>query len=163
MNTKIRGINVVLSDNNSCHKTKDVLKCDLCGKKSKIVCVLQNSTETVVVGFVHDNKKDCFKKAFENMFFGNDDKYVNCCQIEDIDFDDRKENKKRVRAKMTLKLRYEILKRDNFQCVLCGKKPPEVILVVDHIKPVCEGGQSEKDNLRTLCFKCNSGKGGIYD
>lgn len=49
--------------------------------------------------------------------------------------------------------------RDNFQCVLCGRRPPEVELFVDHIKPVARGGDNSPNNLRTLCFECNAGKG----
>ena len=56
-------------------------------------------------------------------------------------------------------LRFEIFKRDNFTCVYCGKKPPEVILEVDHIIPRKEGGDDDPSNLATSCFSCNRGKG----
>lgn len=29
---------------------------------------------------------------------------------------------------------------------------------VDHIKPVSKGGLNKLDNLRAICFKCNSSK-----
>jgi 5-methylcytosine-specific restriction endonuclease McrA len=162
---KIRNINVIYSNNNCCHKTKDNLRCDICGKKTNIVSVFKSSDnrKVIFVGFNCETNKNCFKRAFEEMFYGNDDESIECCQIEDIDFLYKKENKKCVRAKMTTKLRYEILKRDNFKCILCGRTPPEVSLVVDHINPVCNGGQSVKENLRTFCFDCNSGKGGQCD
>lgn len=57
------------------------------------------------------------------------------------------------------KLRYEVLKRDNFTCVLCGAKSPAVELHVDHIVPYSKGGKTELSNLRTLCSKCNLGRG----
>ncbi len=61
-----------------------------------------------------------------------------------------------------LGLRYFILKRDNFRCVTCGASPallPGVVLHVDHIYPWARGGATVADNLRTLCEKCNLGKG----
>lgn len=55
-------------------------------------------------------------------------------------------------------LRYEILKRDGFKCVLCGRGASETILEVDHILPKCKGGLTKQDNLRALCVDCNQGK-----
>lgn len=64
------------------------------------------------------------------------------------------------RAKMSDSLRYEILKRDGFRCVLCGATAKDgVKLHVDHIYPVSKGGRTERSNLRTLCERCNLGKG----
>lgn len=54
--------------------------------------------------------------------------------------------------------RYEVLRRDKFQCVLCGASGREAKLEVDHIIPVSRGGADDLSNLRCLCFKCNRGK-----
>ncbi|MCH5164927.1 MAG: HNH endonuclease [Clostridiales bacterium] len=63
------------------------------------------------------------------------------------------------RAKMTDSLRYDILKRDNFMCQLCGATAQEgAKLHVDHIVPVAKGGKTIASNLRTLCDRCNMGK-----
>ena len=68
------------------------------------------------------------------------------------------------RAKMTESLRYTILKRDKGRCCLCGASAADgVKLHVDHIKPVSQGGKTEPSNLRTLCNRCNLGKGAKYD
>lgn len=56
-------------------------------------------------------------------------------------------------------LRFEIFKRDAFTCQYCGNKPPAVVLEVDHVIPVAEGGGNEDHNLITSCFDCNRGKG----
>lgn len=56
------------------------------------------------------------------------------------------------------RLRYEVLRRDNHTCMYCGRKPPEVVLTVDHVTPVSLGGRDEPSNLRTACRDCNSGK-----
>ena len=57
------------------------------------------------------------------------------------------------------KLRFEVFKRDEFTCVYCGATPPSVILQIDHIHPVAEGGSNHIDNLITSCQPCNIGKG----
>jgi hypothetical protein len=56
------------------------------------------------------------------------------------------------------KERWEIFARDNFTCRYCGRKPPEVALTVDHVRPVDADGTKEPENLVTACEDCNSGK-----
>jgi hypothetical protein len=61
-----------------------------------------------------------------------------------------------------LALRYKILVRDKFRCVICGASPAKDVTVelhVDHIHPWSLRGQNIEENLRTLCDKCNLGKG----
>lgn len=57
------------------------------------------------------------------------------------------------------KNRFEVFKRDGFQCAYCGRKVPAVVLEVDHIVPLSAGGQDTLDNKITACFDCNRGKG----
>lgn len=60
-----------------------------------------------------------------------------------------------------LGIRYDILKRDHFKCLLCGDSPatnPKCKLHIDHIKPFSQDGKTAKENLRTLCASCNQGK-----
>ena len=59
------------------------------------------------------------------------------------------------------KLRYAVLKRDNFKCCACGASPakdPVVELHIDHILPWSKGGETKLENLQTLCSRCNIGK-----
>lgn len=68
---------------------------------------------------------------------------------------------KKNRRDPSLRLRYQILKRDNFSCVKCGASPaknPEIILHIDHI---IAGGEADISNLQTLCEKCNLGKSNL--
>ena len=58
------------------------------------------------------------------------------------------------------RLRFEVFKRDHFTCQYCGSQPPDVVLVVDHITPVCMGGETSMENLVTACEACNQGKAG---
>jgi hypothetical protein len=55
-------------------------------------------------------------------------------------------------------LRFQVFRRDGFQCLYCGRRPPEAILQVDHAMPVAVGGDSELPNLVTCCSECNAGK-----
>lgn len=63
------------------------------------------------------------------------------------------------RRRLSPKLRFEIFKRDKFTCRYCGRTSPEVILEIDHIIPVSEGGTDDPENLVTSCYECNRGKG----
>ena len=66
------------------------------------------------------------------------------------------------RKPLPASLRWEILKRDNFTCTACGasrERDKRVRLHVDHIHPVSKGGTDDPSNLRTLCGRCNWGKG----
>lgn len=59
-------------------------------------------------------------------------------------------------------LRYQVLRRDNFKCILCGRSPATdaaVELHVDHILAWSRGGKTRIDNLRSTCRDCNLGKG----
>lgn len=63
------------------------------------------------------------------------------------------------RGEISDSLRYDILKRDNFKCTICGASKNEgARLHVDHILPISKGGKSIPGNLRTLCERCNIGK-----
>ena len=63
------------------------------------------------------------------------------------------------RKAISKKVRFEIFKRDGFECQYCGATPPKAIMHVDHIVPVAEGGTNDEDNLITSCSDCNLGKG----
>jgi len=62
------------------------------------------------------------------------------------------------RAPLSKTLRFAILHRDRFTCRYCGKRPPDVVLVIDHIYPVVGGGGTVVENLLTACESCNQGK-----
>lgn len=65
---------------------------------------------------------------------------------------------------VNLRLRFLVMKRDSFKCVMCGASPafnPETVLHIDHIIPWSKGGETIYDNLQTLCSKCNQGKSNL--
>ncbi len=66
----------------------------------------------------------------------------------------------------SLGLRFKVLQRDRFKCVVCGDHPArnaECLLHVDHLIPWSKGGKTREDNLRTLCATCNIGRGNRFD
>ncbi len=62
-------------------------------------------------------------------------------------------------ATASKRLRFEVLRRDNYTCRYCGATAPDVPLRVDAVVPEALGG-SHKDpaNLITACEPCNTGK-----
>jgi hypothetical protein len=63
------------------------------------------------------------------------------------------------RKSISKKTRFEIFKRDGFSCQYCGATPPGVLLHLDHIVALANGGADDSDNLVTSCEPCNLGKG----
>ena len=63
------------------------------------------------------------------------------------------------RKPISKRVRFDVFKRDFFTCQYCGATPPMVVLHVDHINPVANGGNNHIDNLITACEPCNLGKG----
>ena len=56
-------------------------------------------------------------------------------------------------------MRFEVLRRDNFTCRYCGRRPPVVALHAEHVVPSSQGGANSLDNLVAACSDCNFGKG----
>jgi hypothetical protein len=71
---------------------------------------------------------------------------------------------KKTPRNINLRMRWIILKRDNFCCKKCGRSPakdPSIILHIDHVLPWSRGGETEIENLETLCDRCNLGKSNL--
>lgn len=74
------------------------------------------------------------------------------------------ETSRKTSRDINLRLRFMVMKRDNFKCCACGASPaknPSVELHIDHIIPWSKGGETVIDNLQTLCADCNLGKSDI--
>ena len=56
------------------------------------------------------------------------------------------------RKQISPKDRWNIYKRDNFRCIVCGSTKD---ITIDHIIPVCKGGTNDATNYVTLCSECN--------
>lgn len=71
---------------------------------------------------------------------------------------------RRGRREPSLRLRFLVMRRDNFKCCGCGRSPATDVAVelnVDHIKAWANGGLTVLENLQTLCTKCNWGKSNL--
>jgi len=62
------------------------------------------------------------------------------------------------RPPISIRRRFLVFKRDGYRCRICRRSGGE--LELDHVIPVCRGGNDVMNNLQTLCRKCNRGKGG---
>ena len=59
---------------------------------------------------------------------------------------------------LSVRVRFEVFKRDRFTCTYCGGHPPDVLLEADHVIPRAAGGSDDMSNLVTACADCNRGK-----
>lgn len=69
------------------------------------------------------------------------------------------EHRRRSHEPISGSIRYEVLKRAEFRCELCGISAEEKSLEVDHIHPKSLGGKDDLSNYQALCYSCNSCKG----
>ena len=91
---------------------------------------------------------DCGHRYYAN---GSDIWLRKCPQCQSV----KKSPQQKSRSKRSIpdKLRYQVLKRDNFKCCACGASPakdPSVELHIDHILPWAKGGETVLENLQTL-------------
>ena len=109
------------------------------GKKFNIVM----NVLKIIIGLLED---DSIKGVTDiETFIKHNEKNITIPKIE-----------KRI---VSLKLRFRILERDKYRCVICGRTAEDgVKLQVDHIHPKSKGGMADESNLATLCFDCNIGK-----
>ena len=76
----------------------------------------------------------------------------------------KKPTQNKTNRAINLRLRFIVMKRDNFKCKNCGKSPAtdqKVILHIDHVSPYSKGGETIVENLQTLCSECNLGKSNL--
>ncbi len=94
----------------------------------------------------------------------NDSTEQKVITVENQNVEGKRKKFGRTPRNINWRLRATILIRDNCICKMCGASPakdPKVLLHVDHIKPWSKGGETDVDNLRTLCSVCNIGKSDV--
>ena len=62
----------------------------------------------------------------------------------------------RTRIPISKKLREQTKAKYQGHCAYCGNRPEKI--QIDHLKPVCRGGDNHPDNLMPSCAICNSYK-----
>jgi hypothetical protein len=70
-------------------------------------------------------------------------------------------SKHKTKRDINWRLRFLVMRRDNFKCKNCGRSPAtdiNIVLHIDHIKAWANGGETLLENLQTLCSICNIGK-----
>lgn len=67
----------------------------------------------------------------------------------------REEKQEHFRTAIPYEERMRLLLTKPLECHVCGRKPPEVKLHIDHIVPVSKGGGNQADNLQFLCAQHN--------
>ena len=100
-------------------------------------------------GHDHVEKRYCAAEPISNI----QDGLMGSCERSVV--------KHKTQREPNLRLRFKVLSRDNFRCCICGASPSTdstVKLHLDHIVPWSKGGETDLENLRTLCSKCNLGK-----
>lgn len=113
------------------------------------IAIVLWAAETILTMLIKEHRKSKKKKEREKRRF---------------EYQDRRMANDEEHAKVTRAMRYDVLRRDGFRCVKCGRgREDGVKLHVDHIKPVSRGGKSVMDNLQTLCEDCNCGKGNKFE
>lgn len=116
----------------------------------------------VVARYESPKKNNVYEKYYEYNYDKIKELYYKVQSI--INTKESYEYQKKIeRLKMTDSLRYDILRRDNYRCQICGITAKEgAKLHVDHIMPIAKGGKTVPDNLQTLCDRCNLGKSDKY-
>lgn len=98
------------------------------------------AAETILTMLIKEHRKSKKKKEREK---------------RRLEYQDRRMANDEEHAKVTRAMRYDVLRRDGFRCVKCGRgREDGVKLHVDHIKPVSRGGEvrneQSADTLRGL-------------
>lgn len=91
------------------------------------------------------------------------EKFVEYANQTGLDYKEEYVSKstKKTSRSISWRLRFIVMRRDDFKCRICGRSPAtdrNVVLHVDHIVPWSKGGETVPENLQTLCSKCNIGK-----
>ncbi len=103
------------------------------------IAIVLWAAETLLTMFIKEHRKSKKKKEREK---------------RRLDYQDRRMANDEEHAKVTRAMRYDVLRRDDFRCVKCGRgREDGVKLHVDHIKPVSRGkvrNEQPADTLRGL-------------
>lgn len=112
-------------------------------------------------GITYETHFGGWRKALEKFvaYVNKEEKISSEEAIKDLEIEPSTRHK--TKRTVNWRLRYLVMRRDNFKCKNDGRSPasdPSIVLHVDHIKPWAKGGETVLENLQTLCSKCNIGK-----
>jgi len=109
------------------------------------------------------NQKEYFLRDYQNYNNNQIKELIEICNKKITDFINIRgeiiwNHRRKNRGYVSGSIRYEVLKRANFKCELCGISASEKALEVDHIVPKNLGGENSINNYQALCYTCNSNK-----
>lgn len=109
----------------------------------------------------YENRFGTWRKALEKFvaYINNEENISSEEAIQSLEIEPSTRHK--TKRNINWRLRFIIMRRDNFKCKSCGRSPatdPSIVLHVDHKTAWANGGETILENLETLCSKCNIGK-----
>lgn len=108
------------------------------------IAIVLWAAETILTMLIKEHRKSKKKKEREK-------RRLEC--------QDRRMANDEEHAKVTRAMRYDVLRRDGFRCVKCGRgREDGVKLHVDHIKPVSRGGKSVMSTCRLSARTATAGR-----
>lgn len=112
----------------------------------------------------YENRFGTWRKALEKFVaYINDEENISSEEaIKNLEIEPNTRHK--TSRNINWRLRFIVMRRDNFKCKNCGRSPATdqtIVLHVDHIKAWANGGETVLENLQTLCSKCNIGKSNL--
>ncbi len=120
-----------------------------------------------VDGSVYKRRFNSWRTALELFVESvNKEERINSEEVENVKLVHIQSNDSKRKTSRTVnwRLRFIVMRRDNFKCVIDGRSPAthnNITLEVDHIIPWEKGGETVLENLQTLCSKCNGGKSNL--
>lgn len=124
------------------------------------IAYVDHSDDTLYVSFELDSAEDSdlplLYKARDELMDVTGAQFIRATEL--IEYAKKREF---LRGKKWRIARYATLMQQGNWCRCCGRRPPDVILNVDHIQPRSLRPDLAYDfnNLQVLCDDCNAGKG----
>ena len=102
-------------------------------------------------------------EGFQSLSSNEIDALIQICEQKLDDYIRKRgqriwEHRRNLRGYISGSIKYEVLKRAQFRCELCGVSADEKALEVDHIEPKNLGGEDSINNYQALCYSCNAMK-----
>ena len=110
----------------------------------------------------YENRFGTWRKALKKFV-----EFINNGEIETTETIQTKPeiiSRHKTKRDINWRLRFLVLRRDNYKCIACGQSPATstgTVLHVDHILAWDNGGETVYENLQTLCMLCNIGKSNL--
>jgi len=112
----------------------------------------------------YENRFGTWRKALEKFvaYINNEENNLSEEAIQNLEIEPSTRHK--TKRNINWRLRFIVMRRDNFKCKKCGRSPatnPNIILHVDHKTAWTKGGETVFENLDTLCSIWNIGKSNL--